>query len=85
MHSYMSFGLNVSKLLGFIIYLVLKFCKSAKLMLLVVTENSTVATYPFSLSSTDYLVRFVMNFTYHSHISMFFKKEFTLLFIPLSL
>ena len=62
----MSFGLNVGKLLGFMSYLILKFCKSAKLMLLMVTENSTVTTYPFSLSSTDYLIWFVMNFTYHS-------------------
>lgn len=68
----MSFGLNVSKLLGFMSYLILKFCKSAKLMFLMITENSTVTTYPFSLSSTDYLERFVMNFTYHPHIPIFF-------------
>lgn len=61
--------------MGFVSYLIFKLYKSTKLMFLMIAENSTVTTYPFSFSSTDYLIRFVMNFTYHARIPIF-KKRF---------
>lgn len=67
----MSFGLNVSKLFGFLCDLIFKLLECAKLMLLVITENSTVATYPFSLSSTDDLEGLIMDFTYSAHFPVF--------------
>ena len=61
---YLFFGNNRGKVFRFLFDFILKLYDGTESMIFMVTEDSTVCAYSHFVSSTDYIIRFVVNLAF---------------------